>query len=128
VSAQEEARAAGNDRITISHLLLGVLADPDAHAANLVAAQGIDLEAVRRTARATFAPAAANIPALIPFDQHTRDALERTFAEAERLGHERVGTEHVLLSILAVEDGTGVLAGLGLDPAQVEAGLEAEPR
>jgi len=128
VAAQEEAKVAGNDRITIAHLLLGLVADPNAHATQLIAAQGIDLDAVRHIARASLPPKAETVPALVPFDQHTRDALERTFTEAERLGIERVGTEHVLLAILAVEDGTGVLAGLGLEPAQVEEALDAEPR
>jgi hypothetical protein len=70
------------------------------------------------------------VPAMIPFDPHTRPALERAFAEAQRLGAESVGSGHVLLGVLAVEDGTGVLAGLGVTPAAVEARLasdEADP-
>ena len=96
VAAQEEARTAGNDRITVAHLLLGLLSNPDCGAAALIAVQGIDLDLVRQTARATLPPSAVNIPALVPFDQHARAALERTFSEAERLGHEHVGTEHML--------------------------------
>ena len=62
---------------------------------------------------------------MIPFDAHARRALELTFREALRLGSEQVGTGHVLLAVLAVEDGTGVLAGLGVDPAAVEAQVSA---
>ena len=62
---------------------------------------------------------------MIPFDGHARRALELTFREALRLGSEQVGTGHVLLAVLAVEDGTGVLAGLGVDPAAVEAQVSA---
>ena len=127
VAAQNEAKAAGNDRITVGHLLLGLLEDPDSHGAALIAAQ-LDPEAVRQTALATLPPKAETVPALVPFDQHARNALERTFTEVERLGQERVGTEHLLLSLLAVEDGTGVLSGLGLDAAQVEQGLGEDPR
>lgn len=123
VSAQEVARAAGNDRIAVAHLLLGLLSNPDCGAAALIAAQGIDLDIVRQTASATLPPSVVNAPALVPFDQHARNALERTFGEAERLGHEEVGTEHMLMAILAVEDGTGVLAGLGLRAGEVEEGL-----
>ena len=65
------------------------------------------------------------VPAMIPFDAHARRALELTFREALRLGSEQVGTGHVLLAVLAVEDGTGVLAGLGVDPAAVEAQVSA---
>jgi len=128
VAAQEEAHAAGNDRIAVAHLILGLLSNPDCGAAVLISDQGIDLDVVRQTARATLPPRAVNVPALVPFDPHARDALERTFAEAERLGHEHVGTEHMLTSILAVEDGTGVLAGLGVRADEVEKGLGEQPR
>ena len=47
--------------------------------------------------------------------------LELTFREALRLGHNYIGTEHILLALLEAEDGTGVLAGLGLDRVPVEA-------
>jgi len=127
VSAQEEARAAGNDGIAVAHLILGLLNDPDCAAAALIAGQGVDLELVRQTARATLPPSAANIPALIPYDRHARDALDRTFSAAERGNHEQVGTEHMLLAILAVEDGTGVLAGLGVRADEVELGLGEHP-
>jgi uncharacterized protein YbjQ (UPF0145 family) len=60
------------------------------------------------------------VPALVPFDAHARDALERSFAEAQRLGADAVDALHVLLGVLAVEDGTGVLAALGVDPTAVE--------
>ena len=114
--------------ITVAHLILGLLSNPDCGAAALIAGQGIDLDVVRQTARATLPPSAVDIPALIPFDQHARDALDRTFSEAERAGHEQVGTEHMLLAILAVEDGTGVLAGLGVRADEVEKGLGEQPR
>jgi hypothetical protein len=120
VAAQEQARSAGNDGVGIPHLLLALLADPDGTAARAVAAQGVDVDDVRRTASATLPPAAAAVPALIPFDAHARAALERTFAEATRLGAEDVGPEHVLLAVLAVEDGTGVLAGAGVTADGVE--------
>ena len=122
VSAQTEARTAGNDHITVAHLILGLLSNPDCGAAVLISGQAIDLDVVRQTARATLPPSAVDIPALIPFDQHTRDALDRTFSEAERAGHEQVGTEHMLLAILAVEDRTGVLAGLGVRADEIEKG------
>jgi hypothetical protein len=63
------------------------------------------------------------VPALIPFDAHARKALELTFREAVRLGHDRIGSGHVLLAVLEVEDGTGVLAGLGVRKEQVEGAL-----
>jgi hypothetical protein len=120
VRAQEEARTAGNETIGVAHLVLGLVADPESTAAAAIAAQGVSLDDVRRTATATLPGRSEQVPAMIPFDAHARRALELTFREALRLGSEQVGTGHVLLAVLAVEDGTGVLAGLGVDPAAVE--------
>ena len=61
------------------------------------------------------------MPELVPFDAHARRALELTFREALRLGPATIGTGHLLLALLEVEDGTGVLAGLGVDRAAAEA-------
>jgi hypothetical protein len=123
VTAQERARESGSDTITVGHLVLALAADPRSAAARAVAAQGVSLDDVRRAATATLPPAAATVPALIPFDAHARAALEQTFAEAQRLGAETIDSQHLLLAILTVEDGTGVLAGLGVDRAAVEAGI-----
>lgn len=123
VTAQEQAREAGNDTISVGHLVIALVAAQDGAAAGAVTAQGASLDHVRRTAAATLPRAATTVPDLIPFDAHARAALERTFAEAQRLGSETIGSEHILLAILAVEDRTGVLAGLGVTPAAVEAYL-----
>ena len=77
VTAQKEATAAGNDHISIAHLLLGLVSDPESSAAKTIVGLGVDLEAVRRVARASLPPAVESVPALIPFDQHARDALEQ---------------------------------------------------
>ena len=61
----------------------------------------------------------------VPFDAHAKKGLELTFREALRLGDSHVGTEHVLLALLELEDGTGVLAGLGVDKAAAEAWIAA---
>jgi hypothetical protein len=119
VAAQEEARTASNAEITPEHLVLGLLSQPDGLGAKAILAQGVTFDAVRRTATATLPPAAEQLPALIPFDQRAKKALELTFREALRMGHNYVGTEHILLALLEQEDGTGVLADLGIDKAAV---------
>ncbi len=123
VGAQDEARAAGNDSIGITHLILALLADPDGTPAQILTSQGVSIDDVRRTASATLPAATATVPDRIPFEAHVKAALEQGFAEASRLGAEHVGPEHVLLAVLAVEDGTGVLAGHGVTAEVVEAGL-----
>jgi Clp amino terminal domain, pathogenicity island component len=125
MAAQNEARAAGNDEIRPEHLVLGLLMDPDAIGAGAIVAQGVSLEAVREAATATLPPAAAHVPELIPFDPRARKALELTFREALRMGHNYIGTEHILLALLELDDGTGVLAGLGIDKAAAETNITA---
>jgi len=65
------------------------------------------------------------VPALIPFDQQARKVLELTFREALRLGHNYIGTEHILLALLELEDSGGVLSGLGIDKAATQDRLAA---
>ena len=119
VAAQEEARTASNAEITPEHLVLGLLSQPDGLGVKAILAQGVTFDTVRRTATAALPPAAEQLPALIPFDQRAKKALELTFREALRMGHNYVGTEHMLLALLEEEDGTGVLADLGIDKAAV---------
>ena len=129
VSAQNEARAAGHDQIEPGHLVLGLLIDPDGLAAKAIAAQRVTLEEVRQAVTAGLPAPAAEVPALIPFNAQARKALELTFREALRVGHNYVGTEHILLALLEQEDGDGVLTGLGIGKeataAQVTAILDA---
>ncbi|MCX4982994.1 Clp protease N-terminal domain-containing protein [Streptomyces sp. NBC_00572] len=120
VSSQNEARNAGNDEILPAHLTLGLLAEPEGLAALWIASQGVTVDQVRETVTATLPPAAAEMPALVPFDTAAKKVLELTFREALRLGHNYVGTEHILLALLEHEDGTGVLTGLGLDKVTAE--------
>jgi hypothetical protein len=125
VTAQEEARARSNSQITVAHLLLGLAADPTALGARTIVTRGVSLDAVRQTAIATLPAAADSVPALVPFDAHAKKGLELTFREALRLNHNHVGTEHLLLALLELEDGTGVLAGLGVDKDGAEAAITA---
>jgi Clp amino terminal domain, pathogenicity island component len=73
-----------------------------------------------RTVAAALPPAAGEVPPLIPFDAQAKKVLELTFREALRLGHNYIGTEHILLALLEFEDGSGVLTGLGLDKTATE--------
>ncbi|SCG66799.1 Clp protease N-terminal domain-containing protein [Micromonospora halophytica] len=120
MASQNEARATGHAEIRPEHLVLGLLAEPEALAAKAVVEQGVSLDDVRQAATAALPPPAERVPDLIPFDTQSKKALELTFREALRLGHNYVGTEHILLALLELEDGSGVLSGLGLDKAGTE--------
>lgn len=121
MAAQEAARAAGGSEIAPSHLVLGLLSEPHGLAAQAIIAQEVRLDSVRDAVTATLPPAGGQAPpALIPFDAQAKEALELTFQEALRLGHNYVGTEHLLLALLELEAGQGPLASLGLGKAAME--------
>ena len=125
VAAQEEARAAGNDQTTAAHLVLGLLAEPTDLGGRALLAGGTTSDDVR--AAVALPPAVAEVPALIPYDASAKKALELTFREAVRLGAEHVGTEHVLLALLEIENGDGPLTSLGLTKASVDELVAAGP-
>ncbi|MCB5169356.1 ATP-dependent Clp protease ATP-binding subunit [Streptomyces bambusae] len=121
VTAQAEARSAGNAEIRPEHLVLGLLSEPEGLAAVALKAQSVSPGAVREAVAAVLPPAAGAVPDLIPFDAAAKKALELTFREALRLGHPYVGTEHVLLALLELEHGDGVLSRSGATKDATEA-------
>ncbi|MEJ2860939.1 Clp protease N-terminal domain-containing protein [Actinomycetospora flava] len=120
VASQEEARSAGNAEITPVHLALGLLHEPESLAVLTMKELGVSPETARRTLVGTLPPRVEELGALIPFDGTAKKVLELTFRQALRLGHNYVGTEHILLALLEQEDGAGTLTGLGLGRDAVE--------
>jgi len=120
ITSQNEAKSAGNTEILPAHLVLGLLAEPEGIGAKAITAQGVTLDAVREAAKAVLPPNAGDVPALIPFAPPAKKALELTFREALRLGHNYVGTEHILLALLEFENGEGILSGTGVHKAAAE--------
>jgi hypothetical protein len=121
VAAQNQAHEAGNVEINPDHLLLGVFTDPEALSTVLVTAQGVDPDALRTAV--TLPERSKDVPALVPFSGPARKVLELTFREALRLGHNYIGTEHILLALLEQEDGDGPLHRAGIDKDRVDADL-----
>ncbi|MDT5334776.1 MAG: hypothetical protein QOD90_281 [Mycobacterium sp.] len=119
VESQNKAHAAGNDEITPAHLLLALFADPASLAVRLLAGHAIDADAA--AGAVTLPPRVAEMPALIPFSGPAKKVLELTFREALRLGHNYIGTEHMLLALLEAEGGDGPLHTLGVGKDAVEA-------
>ncbi|NML50517.1 ATP-dependent Clp protease ATP-binding subunit [Streptomyces sp. R302] len=120
VAAQNEAIAARNAETVPGHLALGLLAEPEGLAVLWITSQGVTAEQLREAVTPTLPPAAEEVPPLVPYDAAAKKVLELTFREALRLGHNYVGTEHILLALLEHEDGRGVLSGLGLEKAVAE--------
>ncbi|MFE7171120.1 Clp protease N-terminal domain-containing protein [Streptomyces sp. NPDC057616] len=123
MTAHNEAKSAGNTEVAPAHLVIGLLAEPEGLAAKAIVQQGVTLDAVREAATAALAPGAEEAPELVPYSSDAKKVLELTFREALRLGHNYVGTEHILLALLEFEHGSGVLAGLGLAKPPVESAL-----
>ncbi|MEU4781642.1 Clp protease N-terminal domain-containing protein [Micromonospora sp. NPDC023633] len=128
MASQNEARATGHAEIRPEHLVLGLLSEPEALAAKAIVAQGVSLERVREAATAALPPSAAEVPDLIPYDAQGKKALELTFREALRLGHNYIGTEHILLALLEHENGAGALSGLGVTKVATEEWVAAALR
>ncbi|MGW0928988.1 Clp protease N-terminal domain-containing protein [Streptomyces sp. NPDC002644] len=120
MAAHSEAKAARNAEGTPEHLVLGLLSEPEGLAAKAVAAQGVPQDAVRAAALTALPSAAEEVPELVPYGPAAKKVLELTFREALRLGHNYVGTEHLLLALLEHENGEGVLSGLGLRKEKAE--------
>lgn len=123
VGSQNEAHAARNAEITPAHLVLGMLGDAESLGSKLVLSHGRTEQSVREAVTALLPSAVSELPALVPYDSASKKVVELTFRQALRLGHNYIGTEHILLALLEFEDGQGVLSGLGLDKAAVEAEL-----
>jgi hypothetical protein len=121
VASMNLAKAGGHAEIHRGHLLLGVLENPDALAAQALVAQGFDIPAVRGAANAGLPAAAGEAPDLVPYDAAARKVLELTFREALRLGQQIVGTGHILLALL--EEQEPALTGLGVQKPAVDAFL-----
>ncbi|TCO56611.1 Clp protease N-terminal domain-containing protein [Actinocrispum wychmicini] len=125
VAAQGEARTGGQATIEPGHILLGLLHQPEALAAKAMATLGASPEAVRAAVTAKLGPPAENPPGEhIPFSGASKKVLELTVREALRLGHNHVGTEHILLGLLALGTnvaGPDALAALDITTPRVEA-------
>jgi hypothetical protein len=118
VLAQERARELRHDYIGSKHILLGILDESEGAGAQVLAALAGSTDAVRQAVLSATPAGDANPPAKIPFTQHGKDALGQANAAAVALGHNYVGTEHLLLGLVATpgdSPAAQVLSGLGID-------------
>ncbi|MFJ5836778.1 Clp protease N-terminal domain-containing protein [Streptomyces shenzhenensis] len=114
MAAHTRAKESGTREGLPAHLVLGLLSEPEGFAAKAILAQGVSPAAVDEAATAALPPAADDAPELVPYGSDAKKVLELTFREALRLGHNYIGTEHILLALLEHENGEGVLSRLGI--------------
>jgi ATP-dependent Clp protease ATP-binding subunit ClpC len=117
VLAQEEARMLDHSWIGTEHLLLGLLGEGEGVAAKALEALGISLAAVRQQVEEIIGQGDQAPPGHIPFTPRAKKVLELAHREARALGHDYIGTEHILLGLLREGDGVAaqVLVRLGAD-------------
>jgi transposase-like protein len=112
-AARAAARALEHAAVDPGHLLLGLMTDEDGSAAAALSAIGVDFDAVRDAVGRLGLPATpAGEPARrpVPISPAARAALEHSLREAQRLGHEHLGVEHLLLALLHDADSGAVRA------------------
>ncbi|WP_103341774.1 Clp protease N-terminal domain-containing protein [Amycolatopsis sp. CA-126428] len=123
VETQKAAVDHASPEIDTVHIVLGLLTEPAALAAGAILAQGVQLDAVREAAEARLPEPVDPAPNVVPFSAAAKKTLELTMREGLRLGHNYIGTEHILLALLEQREGAGfeVLDGLGVRKDKAEA-------
>src|ERR1700760_3812608 len=121
VLAQEEARLLNHNFIGTEHILLGLIHEGEGVAAKALEQLGISLEAVREKVEETIGPAGSSTTGSPPFTPRAKKVLELSLREALQLGHNYIGTEHMLLGLVREGEGVAaqVLVSLGADLPRV---------
>jgi ATP-dependent Clp protease ATP-binding subunit ClpC len=121
VLAQEEARMLNHNYIGTEHILLGLIHEGEGVAAKALESLGISLEAVRQQVEEIIGQGQQAPSGHIPFTPRAKKVLELSLREALQLGHNYIGTEHILLGLIREGEGVAaqVLMKLGADLPRV---------
>jgi ATP-dependent Clp protease ATP-binding subunit ClpC len=122
VLAQHEARTLDHDYIGTEHILLGLIDEGRGVAATALTSMGISLEEMRQAVQDSIGRGAQPPESgHIPFTPQAKKVLELSLRESMQLGHEYIGTEHILLALIREGGGAAQLlvrAGVDLDRAR----------
>ena len=108
IYAQEEARNLGHNYVGTEHLLLGLLREGEGAAAQALKSLGMDINQIREQVENLVGKGSYNFTEGFGYTPRTKRVMELSFYEARNLGHNYVGTEHLLLSL--IREGEGVAA------------------
>jgi hypothetical protein len=124
VLAQEESRLLNHNYIGTEHVLLGLISEGDGVAAQVLEGMEISLPAVRAEVQAIIGEGSRAPSGHIPFTPRAKKVLELSLREALQLGHNYIGTEHILLGLLREGEGVGaevlIKLGAGLSAVRQE--------
>jgi ATP-dependent Clp protease ATP-binding subunit ClpC len=121
VLAQEEARLLNHNYIGTEHILLGLIHEGEGVAAKALESLGVSLENVRSQVEEIIGQGGSSPSGHIPFTPRAKKVLELSLREALQLGHNYIGTEHILLGLIREGEGVAaqVLVKLGADLSRV---------
>uniref|UniRef100_A0A7S0S0H7 Clp R domain-containing protein n=1 Tax=Chlamydomonas leiostraca TaxID=1034604 RepID=A0A7S0S0H7_9CHLO len=119
--AQEEARRLGHNFVGTEQLLLGLIGESTGIAAKVLKSMGVNLKDARVEVEKIIGRGSGFVAVEIPFTPRAKRVLEMSLEEARQLGHNYIGTEHILLGLLREGEGVAarVLETLGADPAKI---------
>jgi hypothetical protein len=114
-NARKAADRMKNPQVGTEHLILGLVGEREGIAAKALEAQGVTARHVRQSVAAAGVPIVETSPDPVPFASASKKALATALREALRMGHDYIGTEHLLLAVLADNESVGsrVLLDLG---------------
>jgi len=117
VLAQEEARLLNHNYIGTEHILLALIHEGQGVAARALESLGVSLEDVRRNVEEMIGRGQHELSGHIPFTPRAKKVLELSLRESQQLGHNYIGTEHILLGLIREGEGVAaqVLVKLGAD-------------
>jgi len=120
-ASENHARTARNPSVDVPHIMLGLLEEREGLAVLALQAQGVDLDHVSAGVRTLFGPTVDALPEHIPFSPASKRTLELTLRKALLMGHNYIGTEHILLAVLSDDTPTAaLLRGFGIDGDKAE--------
>jgi ATP-dependent Clp protease ATP-binding subunit ClpC len=119
--AQEEARRLGHNFVGTEQILLGLIGEGTGIAAKVLKSMGVNLKEARVEVEKIIGRGSGFVAVEIPFTPRAKRVLELSLEEARQLGHNYIGTEHLLLGLLREGEGVAarVLENLGADPSNI---------
>lgn len=125
VLAQEEARQLSHNYIGTEHILLGLLHEGEGVAAQALVAMGIKVEDVRTQVEQIIGQGQQSPAGHIPFTPRAKKVMELSLREALQLGHNYIGSEHIVLGLVREGEGGGaqILQRLDIDAEELRRGI-----